>query len=81
VHVAAYCPEKVIARSELPFAMRTRRDFDMAVRDPTKAARLVRWFMKRRRLGEYRVALQLADSENLAQRERGAGVPEKALHR
>jgi hypothetical protein len=40
VHVAAYCPEEVIARSELPFAMRTRRDFDMAVRDPTKTARL-----------------------------------------
>src|SRR4029077_1982598 len=30
-HVAAYCLQEGGARRELPFAMQTRRDFDMAV--------------------------------------------------
>ena len=62
-HVAAYCQLEETTRRELPFAMRTHRDFDMAVKDPTRAASLTRWLMRRQRVGGYRVALQIADSE------------------
>ena len=62
-HVAAYCQLEEITRRELPFAMRTHRDFDTAVKDPTRAASLTRWLMRRQRVGGYRVALQIADSE------------------
>lgn len=61
-HVAAYCQLET-TRRELPFAMRTHRDFDTAVKDPTRAASLTRWLMRRQRVGGYRVALQIADSE------------------
>ena len=61
-HAAAYRQLKEITRRELPFAMRTHQDFDMAVKDPTRAASLTRWFMRRQRLGGYRVALQIADN-------------------
>src|ERR1700735_2088942 len=62
-HVAAYCQLEETTRRELPFAMRTHRDFDMAVKDPTRAASLTRWLMRRQRVGGYRVALQIADSD------------------
>ena len=45
--------------------MRTRRDFDMAVGDPVRAAHLARWFMRRRRLGGYKVALEIMDSDEV----------------
>jgi hypothetical protein len=65
LHVAAYCPLEEATRRELPFVMRTHRDFEAAVKDPTRAACLTRWFMRRQRLGGYNVALQIADSEEL----------------
>jgi hypothetical protein len=46
--------------------MRTSQDFDTAVRDPEKAALLVRWFMRTRRTREYRLALQIAEREGQA---------------
>jgi hypothetical protein len=54
-------------REMLPFAMQIRRDFDMAVEDPTRAAHLTRWFMRRRRLTlrGYKVALQIMDSNDV----------------
>jgi hypothetical protein len=58
-HVAAYCQLEEITRRELPFAIRTHRDFDTAVR----AASQTRWLMRRQRVGGYRVALQIADGE------------------
>jgi hypothetical protein len=63
-HVAAYCPEEGANRQSLPFAMRTYQDFNMAIGDPEKAAQLARWFMRTRRLREYRVALQIAEGED-----------------
>ena len=62
-HVAAYCQLEETTRRELPFAMCTHRYFDMAVKDPTMAASLTRWLMRRQRVGGYRVALQIADNE------------------
>ena len=44
---------------ELPFAVRTRRDFDIAVRDPTKAAH--QWLMRRLRIRNYKLALEILD--------------------
>ena len=64
VHVAAYCPDEESNRRRLPFAMRTQRDFTMAVRDPKRAAILTRWFMRIRRLREYEVAVRIADGED-----------------
>jgi len=66
--VAAYGQLEETPRRELPFAMRTHRDFDMAVKDPTRAASLTLWLMRRQRVGGYRVggyrvALQISDSE------------------
>jgi hypothetical protein len=80
-HVAAYCQLEEATRRELPFAMRTHRDFEAAVRDPTRAAYLTRWFMRRQRLGGYRVALQIADSEELvvAPPARRYGTPNTSL--
>jgi hypothetical protein len=63
-HVAAYCQLEETTRRELPsFAIRTHRDFDIAVKDPTRAASLTQWLMRRQRVGGYRVVLQIADSE------------------
>src|SRR4029077_18295366 len=64
-HVAAYWLQEGGAPPELPFAMQTRRDFDMAVEDPARAAHLTRWFMRRRRIGGYKVALQIMDSDDM----------------
>jgi hypothetical protein len=64
-HVAAYCLQEGDARRELPFAMQTCRDFDMAVEDPTRAAHLTRLFMRRRRIGGCKMALQIMDSDDM----------------
>jgi hypothetical protein len=53
------------ARRELPFAMQTRRDFDMAVGEVGQPAHLTQWFMRKRRLGGYKVALQRMNSDDV----------------
>ena len=58
-HVAAYCQlEETTRRVAAP----RLRDGDKGPR-PTRAASLTRWLMRRQRVGGYRVALQIADSE------------------
>jgi hypothetical protein len=54
-----------VVRTYIHTNIHTHRDFDAAVKDRIRAATLTRWFMRRQRLGGYRVALQIADSEEL----------------
>jgi len=42
LHIAIYCPIEADARCELPFATRTREDYEAAVRKPERAAQLTR---------------------------------------
>jgi hypothetical protein len=66
LHVAAYCRKETSARRELPFAMHSERDYRTAMERPERAAILVRWFMRRRRTREFAIALQIADSDEIA---------------
>jgi hypothetical protein len=63
-HIAAYCTTENTARAQLPFTMRTYGDFAMAVNDPSKAACLTRWMMRRNRISSYRVAVDIAESDD-----------------
>jgi len=64
-HVIAHCSIENVARTELPFTMRTSGDYLMAINDPKKVGSLTRWLMRKNRIPNYRVAVRIADSDDI----------------